>query len=349
MNRFSLRTWLRTKFSDDARAETSETNRAEANWTVLVSGRTVRQPGADFLGAIVESSDDAIVGSALDGTVLSWNGAAERLYGYTAEEMLGQSISVLMPPDRSDELPTLFARLVAGEQIDNYETVRQRKDGSLVDVSVTISPIRDESGRIAGVSAIARDISKRKRVEKLIEHQAFHDPLTDLPNRVLLYDRIKGALARAQRSGAFVAILFLDLDDFKLVNDRHGHTTGDRVLRMLGPRLQAVIRPDDTLARFGGDEFVIVCADIHSEAVAATIATRINQALAAPFDVGGTEISVTASVGVTLGAPDDDADELLGEADAAMYSTKIRDRSRIRIFEVNREQTGPDTTTAEPQ
>ena len=255
---------------------------------------------------------------------------------------------MLIPADRADELPTLFARLGAGEQIDHYETVRQRKDGSVLDVSVTVSPIRDESGRVAGVSAIARDISNRKRVEKLIEHQAFHDPLTDLPNRVLLYDRIKGALARVQRSGAFLAILFLDLDDFKLVNDRHGHTTGDRILTMLGPRLQAVIRPDDTLARFGGDEFVIVCADIQSEEAAAAIADRINHALETPFDVGGTEISVTASVGVTLGEAHDNADELLGEADAAMYSAKARDRSRIRIFEVNPHQSGPDTSNAQP-
>jgi diguanylate cyclase (GGDEF)-like protein/PAS domain S-box-containing protein len=321
--------------------------RRAGRWTVLVSGRTVLQPGVDFLGALVESSDDAIVGTALDGTILSWNRAAEGLYGYSSAEMLGQSISLLIPPDRHDELPTLFARLGAGEQIDHYETVRQRKDGSLVDVSVTISPIRDESGRVVGVSAIARDISGRKRVEKQIEHRAFHDPLTDLPNRALLYDRIKGALARARRSGAFVAILFLDLDDFKRINDSHGHTTGDGVLRMLGPRLQAVIRPDDTLARFGGDEFVIVCTDIHSEDAAAAIAHRINQALAAPFDVGGTEISLTASVGVTLGAAHDNADELLGMADAAMYSAKAQDRSGIRIFEVNRDQDGPDTT-AEP-
>ncbi len=315
---------------------------------VLVSGHTVQpQRAADFLGAIVESSDDAIVGQALDGTVLSWNRAAERLYGYTAPEMLGQNISVLVSPDRHDELPTLFARLGAGEQIEHYETVRRRKDGSLVDVSVTISPICDESGRVVGVSAIGRDVTKRKRVEKQIEHRAFHDPLTDLPNRALLYDRIKGALARAQRSGAFVAILFLDLDDFKRINDSHGHTTGDRVLRMLGPRLQAVIRPDDTLARFGGDEFVIVCTDIHSEDIAATIAARINHALEAPFAVGGTEISVTASVGVTLGAAEDSPDKLLGEADTAMYSAKAQDRLPIKIFEVNQEYDGP-YTTAEP-
>jgi diguanylate cyclase (GGDEF)-like protein/PAS domain S-box-containing protein len=303
---------------------------------VLVSGRTVSTPPEAFLGAIVESSDDAIIGEALDGTVLSWNSGAEHLYGYNAVEMLGQDISVLVPPERRDELSAAFARLGAGERIEHYESVRRRKDGSLVDVSVTISPIRDESGHLIGVSTIARDISERKQIERQLEHRAFHDPLTELPNRLLLYDRIKGALTRAQRSGALVAILFLDLDDFKRINDSHGHTTGDDILRMLGPRLQAVIRPSDTLARFGGDEFVIVCTDIRSKPVAAAIVDRIKRALAVPFDVGGTEISVTASVGVTIGEAGDGADELLAAADAAMYSAKAPDRSGIRIFEVNR-------------
>ena len=307
----------------------------DGRWTVLVSGRTASARREAFLGAIVESSDDAIVGEALDGTVLSWNAGAERLFGYAAGEMLGRDASVLVPPDRHGELSDVLARLGVGEHIEHYETVRRRKDGSFVEVSVTISPIRDDSGRLIGASSIARDVSERKQIERQLEHRAFHDPLTELPNRLLLYDRIKGALARAQRSGAFVAILFLDLDDFKHINDRHGHTTGDDVLRMLGPRLQAVIRPSDTLARFGGDEFVIVCADIRSESVAAGIVDRIRRALAVPFDVGGTEISVTASVGVTIGEAGDGPDELLAEADAAMYSAKAQDEAGIRIFEVN--------------
>ena len=310
---------------------------ATKKWTVLVSGRAMHGH-ADFLSAIVEHSDDAIVGTALDGTVLSWNSGAEHLYGYTAPEILGESFSVLIPPDRDTELPGLLARLGAGERIEHYETLRQRRDGSVVDVSVTISPIRDELGRVAGFSTVARDISERKQAERLLEHRALHDPLTDLPNRVLLYDRIKSALARVQRSGALVAILFLDLNDFKLINDQHGHTTGDLILRMLGPRLQEVIRPQDTVARFGGDEFVVVCADIRGEDAAEVIADRIKRAFVAPFDIGETEISVSTSVGVAVGGADDKPDALLEAADAAMYLAKARDRSRIAICEINRQQ-----------
>ena len=341
MKWFRPPTWLRARSLEQATEHQSELGGAAAKWRTLRSRRTLR-PAADFVRAIVESSDDAIVGSALDGTVLSWNRAAERLYGYTATEMLGQNISALIPPNRHDDFPGLFARLGAGEHIEHYETIRRRSDGRLVDVSVTISPVRDASDGVVGASTISRDITKRKRTERQIEHRAFHDPLTDLPNRVLLDDRIQGALARAQRRDAFIAILFLDLDDFKRINDSHGHTTGDRVLKMLGPRLQAVIRPDDTLARFGGDEFVIVCTDIHSRDKAEVIADRINDALTAPFDVGGTKISVSASIGITLGVADDSPEELLGKADAAMYSAKARDQSRSSVSDFEHPGTNAD-------
>jgi diguanylate cyclase (GGDEF)-like protein/PAS domain S-box-containing protein len=329
---FRLPTWLKIRARDQVSERFLGIGRA-SRWQALLSRRTVRS-AADFVRAMVESSDDAIVGTTLDGTVLSWNPAAERLYGYARLEMLRQNVSVLVPQNRHDELPGLFARLGAGEHIEHYESVRRRNDGVLIDVSVTISPVRDESGRIVGASTISRDITTRKRVERQIEHRALHDPLTDLPNRVLLDDRIHSALARAQRRDAFVAILFLDLDDFKRINDSHGHTTGDRVLKMLGPRLQAVIRPDDTLARFGGDEFVIVCTDIYGKEKADAIAERIHDALAVPFDVDGSQIVVSASIGITLGAAGESPDQLLGRADAAMYVAKGRGQSSSAILEV---------------
>ena len=294
------------------------------------SGDDANHLVVDLGSAIIESSDDTIIAVGLDGTVQTWNRGAEAHYGYTAGEMLGGSSTALIPPDRTDELPELLARLVAGERVEHYDTVRQRKDGSLVDMSVATSPIVDRSGRIIGVSTIARDITERKRVERLVEHRSLHDPLTDLPNRILLYDRIEGALARVRRTGAYVAVLFMDLDNFKQVNDQHGHLIGDLVLRKLGPRLQTVMRHEDTLARLGGDEFVIVCAGVSDPAAATAIARRIDRALVAPFDISGTAIAVSASIGVTIGGTDDTVDDLLGCADKAMYSAKTRRPSGSR-------------------
>ena len=294
----------------------------------------VVRPSTDFFAAVVESSYDAIITTALDGTIRSWNRAAEELYGYTATEILGKNSSVLMPSDRPDEQLDALARLAAHERMEHYDTLRLRKDGSLVDTSVSFSPIVDHSGALVGICTIARDITERRRVERLVEHQALHDPLTDLPNRVLLYDRIESALARVKRTGAFVAVLFMDLDNFKQINDQHGHLIGDLVLRKLGPRLQSVMRHEDTLGRLGGDEFVIVCAGVANTSAAETIASRIAQVLQAPFDIAGTAISVTASIGITIGGADDSVDELLGYADAAMYSAKARRPSGFELLTI---------------
>ena len=165
MSWFRWPSWVTTRSSGAATEDHSD----------LSAGRA-EPPAAEFLRAIVESSDDAIIGNALDGTVLSWNLAAERLYGYTASEMLGQDVAVLIPPNRQDELPSLFARVLAGEPIEHYETVRRRKGGGLVDVSMTISPIREELDRVVGVSAISRDITRASAPNERssIEHSTIH-------------------------------------------------------------------------------------------------------------------------------------------------------------------------------
>jgi diguanylate cyclase (GGDEF)-like protein len=164
------------------------------------------------------------------------------------------------------------------------------------------------------------------------EHQALHDPLTDLPNRALLADRIEQVLARSARQPGRVAVLFLDIDQFKVVNDGLGHARGDELLGQVAARLQAVVRPGDTLARFGGDEFVIVCDDIPDDRVG-DIATRIADALRHPFALGGLPVSVSASIGIALSTVDSDADSLLRDADLAMYRAKDAGRDRAVLFD----------------
>jgi diguanylate cyclase (GGDEF)-like protein/PAS domain S-box-containing protein len=296
-------------------------------WAPLSPPVLLGDTPVQLLAAIVESSDDAIVAKRLDGTVLSWNRGAEELYGYSAREMVGQNIAAVIPADRADELVAILARVGAGEHIQHHETVRRRKDGSVLDVSVTISPILDAAGEVVGASTIARNITQQKRIQRLLAHRALHDALTNLPNRVLLRDRIEGALARAQRNGSGVAVFFLDLDGFKVLNDTHGHAAGDEILRVVAERLREAVRTDDTVARFGGDEFVIVCHDVLNEDRATRIALRVAAAVAVPVTLHEQqEVVVRASIGVVLGRPGALPDVLVHDADTAMYEAKLNTR-----------------------
>ncbi len=283
-----------------------------------------------LLAAIVESSDDAIVATGLDGTILSWNRGAEDLYGFTAYEVVGTNITCVIPLDRTDELASILARVANGDRVAHYETSRCHKDGSLIDVSVVISPVLGAMGDIVAASMIARDIGRQTEVREQLAHQALHDALTSLPNRVLLRDRIAGALARAERNKTDVAVLFVDLDDFKVLNDTLGHAAGDQVLRIVAERLRKAVRPDDTVARFGGDEFVIVCNDIFDEKQAARIAERLAATTAKPVLLDDKHVAIRASIGVVLGRPGATAEALVNDADAAMYEVKSSSRTRRR-------------------
>ena len=311
-----------------------------------VTERKLAEEGLRRLAAIVESSDDAIFSKTLDGIVLTWNPGAERLYGYSAEEMIGRSVAVLVPADRPLEVPEMLERLRNGEQIQHFETVRLRKDGSLVDVSLSVSPIVDRSGRVIASCAIARDITDRRRAEEQTAFLAYHDRLTGLANRVRFEELLAMALTRGRRHGLGIGVLYVDLDDFKLVNDRLGHAAGDDLLRQVAERLVLSSRDTDTVARLGGDEFMVMVADLVRRAgrepsvdpdtavlVVETVAARIHEALKAPFVTGGSQVFVTASIGVSLFPLDaDDARTLLKNADAAMYESKAGGKGRSMLY-----------------
>jgi PAS domain S-box-containing protein len=208
------------------------------------------------LAAIVESSDDAIIGENLDGTVTSWNASAERLFGYTAGEVVGRPITQLIPGGR-DDVQQILAGVRAG-RVTRHETRRQRKDGTVVDVSLSISPVRDADGRIVGASIIAHDITDRKRAEERLAYQAIHDALMGLPNQGQLRERVEQIIASGRVADAAFALLVVDLDGFKEINDTFGHAYGDALLQQLRPRLKDAVRESDVIARIGGDEFGIV-------------------------------------------------------------------------------------------
>ncbi|MGA2429024.1 MAG: EAL domain-containing protein [Candidatus Acidiferrum sp.] len=407
------------------------------------------------LAAIVESSDDAIIGKALDGTIQTWNGGAERMYEYSAAEVIGKPISILFPHGQPDEISTNLEKVKRDEIVMHFKTVREKKGGKQIQIDLTVSPIYDASGGVVGVSTIARDITERvkseerlrlwsrvlaqstegifvcdpqerillantafeqltgfstgevlgktprilqsgrqdrafysnmwksvletgawrgemwnrrkngefyvewlsisavydhkgtvthyvgifsdvtvrKQAEERIVHLANYDALTDLPNRVLLMDRLNQLTKAAQRRKSKVAVVFIDLDRFKEVNDSLGHDAGDLLLKTLAKRLSDAVRDEDTVARLGGDEFVVVFQGLHEAQEVTLLAQKLLSCLVLPVTLNGYELTVTASLGISL-YPDDAADGqgMIRNADAAMYQAKGAGRNAFHFY-----------------
>ena len=300
-----------------------------------ISERKRAEEAAKERSAIVESTSDGVLTIGLDGTILTWNRGAEELYGYGPEEIIGKNMSLLDTDEVAEDRLSAMTMIAVGETIRDFEIVRRRQDGSLVHVSLTGSPIYGDDGTVVGVASIGRDITDRKRLEEELSRQAVHDSLTGLPNRALLSDRLNQALAGAARRDAPVSVLFLDLDQFKTINDANGHLVGDELLVEVAARLGTAIRPSDTLARFGGDEFVFVCEDTDVNE-AQCIADRLGASLKEPIAVGGSLQYVSASIGIAVSPPlEADPNALLRYADTAMYDAKARGRARSRVFDAS--------------
>jgi len=434
-------------------------------------------PHPQLLAAIVESSSDAISSRTLDGTLLTWNRGAEKIYGYSAAEVIGTCREDLVPAAYRPELTEINRRLALGESVLDFETVRRRKDGSLVQVSLNLSPIF-EDGRVARICSIARDItarkvtetalheallreqsraselaavldavpaavfiahdrecrrvtgnraaselldlpagsnmsrnagntgpapgfrifrngrelateelpvekaarqgvevrgfeeeiifedgsikhlignakplhdgqgtlygavaafidiSERKEAEDHIRRMAHLDPLTSLPYRTLLMDRLQQALSISQRNQSRTGVLFLDLDRFKEINDRLGHHVGDQLLQEVAVRLRTVIREADTVSRLGGDEFIVVLPELHEAEDAAGVARKILNAISAEYVIAGQKLAITPSLGISI-YPDhaEEAAPLLRLADKAMYEAKQSGRNTYRFYD----------------
>ena len=415
----------------------------------------------NLLAAIVDSAADAIISKSLEGVITSWNKGAEQMFGYSAKEAVDRHITLIIPPDRRDEEATILERVKRGDHIENFETVRFRKDGTQLYISLTVSPVKDGAGRIVGASKVARDITERKRglealreaeekyraifdesvvgifqvaadgrplrvnrayaeihgydspeqllaevsnvalqifvdprrmdelghaldevgavrgtevevqrrdgtrrfvranvravrdkdgnialregtveditdrkvAEERVQFLAYYDALTGLPNRSLLQDRLAKALAAARRQENKLALLYLDLDRFKDINDSLGHSVGDLFLQEVAERLKTWAREQDTVARLGGDEFLIMLTHVKDAPDAAVAAERLMDAMTAEFVVQGHPLNIGCSIGISIfpehGA---DADHLIKNADAAMYGAKENGRNNFRFF-----------------
>jgi diguanylate cyclase (GGDEF)-like protein/PAS domain S-box-containing protein len=286
--------------------------------------------------ALVQNSSDVVTIVGADGTILGQEGGSvAEVFGRLPAALQGARLAELLHPEDRPQVADLLRRLHERER--NTEVVVWRVDhgnGTWRYVETHARNLLAEPA-VRGIVLNSRDITARKTLEHELEHQALHDGLTGLPNRTLLADRLERALARTDRRLSRVAVLFVDLDNFKLINDSLGHEAGDQLLRAIADRLRAVARPSDTAARLGGDEFVLLLEDLADADEAAGVAQRLASSLQAPLWLAGREVVVTASVGLAVrGAGQScSADQLLSEADVAVYQAKARGKSQYAVFE----------------
>jgi diguanylate cyclase (GGDEF)-like protein/PAS domain S-box-containing protein len=287
----------------------------------------------DLFSHVVQSTSDAIVTKSADGTITSWNRGAEQLYGYSAEEAIGQPMTLIEPEHRAGEQQKILHTVFRGESVDNFETERARQDGRVVDVSLTASPVADANGRIVSAAVIARDMTERVRYEQRLRHLADHDQLTGLFNRRRFDEELKRELARAGRYAEHSAVLSIDVDNFKGVNDSAGHAAGDAVLTHVARVLDRHSRASDVVARLGGDEFALLLSAVGAPEARSAAENLLTEIRSSPAAYGGKPFRVTASIGVaTFESDDATAGEVLVNADLAMYAAKTSGRDRVVVY-----------------
>ena len=276
----------------------------------------------------------------VDGNILEVNDTFTRITGYTREEVLGKNPRLLSSGFHGKEFYAEMWRTIKEKGQWSGEVWNRHKNGEIFAEMLTINALFDSNGDPRQYVALFSDITALKEHERKLQHIAHYDILTGLPNRVLLADRLHQAMAHAHRRDQALAVAFLDLDGFKTVNDRHGHSVGDQLLTSLASRMKLALREGDTLARLGGDEFVAVLLDVGGVDTSVQVLGRLLEAAAEPVLAGGLALQVSASVGVTFyPQPEDvDADQLLRQADQAMYQAKLAGRNRYHIFDSSQDR-----------
>jgi len=283
--------------------------------------------------ALLLNSSDVITVLSEEGRVIYASPSVEHLLGYPAEKVLEMDVFELVPPEDLERAASILLDLLERDDVSEPIEMRARHaDGTYRWLEAMAKNMLDDPN-IGGIVVNVRDVTERKRAQDELARQALSDGLTGLANRALLLERVAAALAHSERTGRLTAVLFLDIDHFKLVNDSLGHAVGDQLLIMVADRLRPFLRAGDTAARLGGDEFVLCCEDLDSYNQAADIADRLADVLGEPIVLDGQDMSVTVSVGITCACDETRTPEdLLRDADVAMYRAKERGRARSEVF-----------------
>lgn len=285
---------------------------------------------------IIDSAGYAFIAINAQGVVTAWNKASEKIFGWPRAEVIGHMVSDILAPAYHREAHRRgLERFVAhGKALMNGQRLQlpvMHRDGREFPVEIKLWSFKENHEW--SFFAFAHDITARIEVEEDLEHRALHDSLTGLPNRTLVLDRLRQCLSRRDASNTGLAVLFIDLDHFKRINDSFGHDAGDQVLITVAQRLQSTMRPSDTVARLAGDEFVVVCPEVTAYRDAAVIAERLLKGLAPAVQLNNDEVFVAASIGIAMAESGHDAEKLIGSADIAMYQAKTSGRARYQLFD----------------
>ncbi|HEX7535300.1 MAG TPA: diguanylate cyclase [Syntrophales bacterium] len=283
---------------------------------------------------IIENIEDGYQELDFSGNIVFFNDALLKMLGYSRNEFARMNYRNLTDEETARQMLQVCDEVYkTGKPSRGIEIEVMKKDGTMRVVEISVSLILDAKGQEVGFRNLIRDITERKKSEETIRRLAYHDPLTGLPNRLLFTDRLNMAITRAKRNRQYLAVMMLDLDYFKDINDTLGHHMGDRLLQAVGARLTELLRKGDTIARMGGDEFLILLAEIINVGVTTTIARKIVESFQSPFIIDDRRLQITTSIGIAI-YPDvsDDVDTLIKNADIAMYRAKGSGRNNYQLF-----------------
>lgn len=325
-------TWVMTRSVPEFRPGERQPHQILMTLTDITQ-RKLSEEESNLASVIVNNTGEGIIVADQNNSIISVNPAFTVLTGFSRQEVFGKEIHFLQSKKDAMKINEELHNSRRNGNSWQGEIWHRRKDSDDFPCWTTINQVRDASGKTTHYVYVVMDITHLKKAQDRLGFLAYHDPLTQLPNRMLLKDRISHSLQNARREGALAAVLFLDLDHFKLINDTYGHAVGDNLLKEVARRIKNLVRKEDTVSRYAGDEFVVLMEDFHDAKSPARLAKKLIETFNAPVEVKGYSLQITTSVGISLFPRDgDDPDSLIEKADTAMFRAKKEGRNNFQYY-----------------